>query len=96
MFFLLSDGTLIFLTVGLLAKAAAPEPEPESSPDLDDEYADILAVVAKFVTPDYGDFDELTALALAWNGVSPSDVRERWVKKGATREQITDYFLGRE
>lgn len=81
--------------MGLLAKAnRQPEPEPQPEPTTHDDTVDLMAAIAKFVTPEYGNFDELTALALAWNHVSPSEVRERWVKKGATREQITDYFLG--
>lgn len=70
------------------------DPEPAPQPEQDEDYGDLMAAIEKFRQPEYGGFDDLAALALAWNRVSPSDVRERWVKRGATREQITDYFLG--
>lgn len=80
--------------MGLLAKAATPEPEPEAEEPATGLEQDLMPAIEKFRQPEYGNFDDLTALALAWNKVSPSEVRERWVKKGATRQQITDYFLG--
>lgn len=80
--------------VGLLAKAAQPEPEPDeqdAEPVFDP--AALMPAIERFRQAEYGGFDDLNALALAWNKVSPSEVRERWVKKGATRQEILDYFL---
>lgn len=79
-----------------MAKAAQPEPEQEAEdkPDTGLDADRLMPAIEKFRQPEYGNFDDFTALALAWNGVSPSDVRERWVKRGASQQAIRDYFLG--
>lgn len=71
-----------------------PNPEPEGEkpaaepvPEDDDLFEDRLIAFC-----DLG-FDDLTALALAWNKVSASEVRERWLKRGATHQHVADYYL---
>lgn len=59
-----------------------PEPEPEPLPDGAEELDERLEA---FVTLG---FDALTALALAWNRASPADVRERYLKRGATHDDV--------
>lgn len=61
----------------------APQPTPpEPVDDTDDE---LDARRDKFYAMG---FDPLVALALAWNQVSPADVRERYLKQGATHDQV--------
>ena len=69
------------------------QPPPESEPEPDDDSGtsmDVLERLAGFVNLG---FDELTALALSWKGCSPSDVRERFLKRGATHEQAARALL---
>jgi hypothetical protein len=76
--------------VGIVFLAKHPEPDPEPEPDkggVDDDLIDRVAALADLGCP------ELHALALAWNGASPSEIRERWIKRGATWEQVCRYFL---
>jgi hypothetical protein len=76
--------------VGIVFLTKHPEPDPEPEPDksaVDDDMIDRVEAFVGLGCP------ELHALALAWNGVSPSEVRERWIKRGATWDQVGRYFL---
>lgn len=70
-----------------------PKPEAEPDPPLKDDDDMFDYRLAEF---DKLGFDYLHALALAWNKVSPSDVRERFLKKGATHEFVLAEFLEEE
>lgn len=62
-----------------------PQPEPtgrEGTGVEDDGFGEQLEAFVGL------GFDPLTALALAWNRASPSDVRERYLKHGATHDQV--------
>lgn len=69
-----------------------PQPPPKEEPEPEPEDEDELFGwrLTEFVNLG---FDELVALALADAKVSPSDVRERFLKRGATHEQAARDLL---
>jgi hypothetical protein len=55
-----------------------PEPEPIAPDDLVGERLRAFVELG---------FDDLSALKLAWQGVSPADVRERFLRRGCSHAE---------
>jgi hypothetical protein len=68
-----------------------PEPEPNPQPEADPTADDLLDHRLEAFY-DLG-FDPMTALALAWNRVSPAEARERFLKRGATHDEAARALL---
>lgn len=65
-------------------------PEPDETPEvLSDSNPDLIKLVGQFFNLG---FDELEALGLAWEGVSPSAAREL-LKKGCSHQHAAEILL---
>lgn len=66
------------------------EPRPQMFPTLEEQDEDLSLRMQAF---DELGFEPWVSFVLAWRHVSPADVRERLLKRGATHDQVARIFL---